>query len=199
MANIKQIKPYQFKALHVDILTPEAARYADQVQGRDIMREYMSLRKVAQERLRKLKIAGLTDIDAYTENVNRFPSKREIGSDSRLLYDAIADVTQFLSIKKSRVGGYHEIIESAETKFEKHYGAEGLQGLDWRTFGKMMEAIKTHANASAYYRGWKRAYRSALSAAKKRGMTAEQLNKAVSEGAMRIGPRGGLYPVRLQR
>lgn len=193
MANIKQIKPYQFKAKQVDVLTPEAARYADQVEGRDIMKEYTALRKVAQERLRKLKKAGLTDIEVYTENVNRFPSKKEIGSDSRLLYDAISEVTHFLSRKKSTVGGYRDYEAKALAKFKQHYSTEGLEGLSWRTFGKLMESISKSAKAMANYGNWRGAYRAVISAAKKRGLSIDELNAAVERGALKIGPKGGLY------
>ena len=192
MGNVKGIKAFQFKPEKVEVLTPEKARYLAEAEGRNIMQEYTRLRKVAQERLRKLSKAGLSDISVFTENVNRFPGKKEIGSDMRMLYDAIADVTQFLAVKKSTVGGYHEMTSSAISTFTRHYGSEGLTGLDWKSFGKMMGAIKSHAKSSAYYRGWKNAYRSALSAAKKRGMSAEQLNAAVAAGTIQIGVRGGL-------
>ena len=198
MANIKGIKAHQYKRKEFEVLTPEQARYAAQAEGRDILTEYTQMRKVAQERLRKLEKAGLSDTEVFRENVNRFPSRKEIGSDARLLYDAIADVTHFLAGKKTTVGGYHEIVDTASETFTRHYGAEGLTGLDWKTFGKMMGEIKSHSRSNAYYRGWKSAYRNALSAAKKRGMSAEELNKRVSEGTMRIGPRGGLHPIRMQ-
>lgn len=198
MASNKGIKAHQFKAMSFDVMTPEQARYAAQAEGRDILAEYARMRKVAQERLRKLDKAGLSDTEVYRENVNRFPSRKEIGADSRLLYDAIADVSHFLAGKKTTVGGYHEIVNRAEETFTKHYGTEGLTGLDWKSFGKMMGEIKSHSKAGAYYRGWKTAYRNALSAAKKRGMSAEELNRRVSEGSMRIGPRGGLHPIRMR-
>ena len=192
MANVKGIKARQYKPEKVEVLTPEKARYLAEAEGRNIMQEYTRLRKVAQERLRKLEKAGLSDTAVYSENVHRFPGKKEIGSDMRMLYDAIADVTQFLAAKKSTVGGYRAGAESAIEKFTRPDGSEGLTGMDWRTFGKMMGAIKSHARSSAYYRGWKNAYRSALSAAKKRGMSAEQLNAAVAAGTIQIGVRGGL-------
>lgn len=181
-----------FQAGKWEVLTPERARYLAEAEGQNIMQEYTRLRKVAQERLRKLSKGGLADTSVYTENVNRFPGKKEIGSDMRMLYDAIADVTQFLALKKSTVGGYHQVTGSAISTFTKHYGSEGLVGLDWKSFGKMMGAIKSHAKSSAYYRGWKNAYRSALSNARKRGMSAAELNAAVSSGAIQIGVRGGL-------
>ena len=181
-----------FKAGKWEVLTPERARYLAEAENWNAMQEYTRLRKVAQERLRKLSKGGLSDTSVYQENVNRFPGKKEIGSDMRMLYDALADVTQFLAMKKSTVGGYHDITASAITKFTKHYSKEGLVGLDWKSFGKMMGAIKSHARSSAYYRGWKNAYRSALSNARKRGMSAEELNAAVSAGAIQIGVRGGL-------
>ena len=199
MGNTKQIKAYQFRAKQFEVVTPEQARYSAEAGGRDIMAEYAQMRKVANERLRKLKKAGLTDTVEYRENVNRFPSRKEIGTDLRMLYDAVADVTHFLAGKKTTVGGYHESTEKAIAKFSRHYASEGLVGMDWKTFGKMMESIKSHARSNAYYRGWKNAYRSALSNARKRGMSAEELNKKVSEGLVKIGPRGGLKDVNGRR
>ena len=185
-------KPGQFQRKAYEVITPEKARYLAEAEARDMMREYLQMRHVANERLRKLEKAGLADTATYQDNINRFPLKREIGSDTRMLYDAIADVTQFLAGKKSTVGGYREITGSAIETFTRPYGAEGLTGMDWKTFGKMMGEIKGHARSKAYYRGWKNAYRAALSNAKKHGMSAAELNAAVAAGAIKIGVRGGL-------
>ena len=175
-----------------DVYTPEAARYKALAEGVDMMKEYQEMRKVAQERLRKLEKAGNMADAIYRDNINRFPRKSEIGSDARMLYDAIADISHFLAEKKSTVGGYKQIVASAVKTFTENYGSEGLTGMDWKTFGEMMKGIKSHAKSKAYYSGWKNAYRSALSNARKRGMTADDLNAAVAAGQIKIGVRGGL-------
>ena len=190
MANKGAIAPGKW-----EVLTPERARYLAEAEGRDIMQEYTRLRKVAQERLRKLKKAGFTDYEIWKDNINRFPSKKEIGSDFRLLYDAIADVSHFLALKRSTVGGQNTYFEKSQAKFSQHYNKEGLTGLDWKAFGSMMESIKKSAKSKERYAQWKTAYRAALSKAAKRGMSAEDLNRAISEGKMSIGAQGGLYHV----
>ena len=181
----------QFKRKEFDVYTPELAKYKAMSEGKDIMQEYLNMRKVAQERLRKLSISGFETNRLYSDNINRFPRKREI-TDAAMLYDAIADVSHFLAAKQSTVGGIHVAMSQAQQTFEAHYGAEGLQGLDWNTFGEMMRSIKSSAKSQAYYSGWRKAYRRALSRSKKLGMSAEELNKAVSEGAIKIDAGGRL-------
>lgn len=181
----------QFKKKEFDVYTPELAKYKAMSEGKDIMQEYLNMRKVAQERLRKLSIKGFESNRLYSDNINRFPRKREI-TDTAMLYDAIADISHFLAAKQSTVGGIHASISQAQKTFEAHYGAEGLQGLDWKTFGEMMRSIKSSANSIAYYNVWRKAYRRALSRSKKLGMTAEELNQAVSEGVIKIDAGGRL-------
>ena len=188
----KRIAKNQFAPKTYEVYTPEGARYAAEAEGVNIRKEYQSMRKVAETRLKRLKEGGLSDIDTYTRNVNRFPRLSEIGQDNRLLYDALSEVSHFLAERKSTVYGYRAIQESAIETFAGHYGSEGLVGLDWKAFGKMMEAIKGHANSAAYYRRWKSAYRAALSRAQKLGLSAEELNAKVSAGLIKIGVSGGL-------
>lgn len=182
----------QFARKMFDVYTPETARYKAMTEGADIMAEYLSMRKVAQERLRKLKKAGRESDAIYRDNTNRFPGKKEIGSDVRMLYDALSEVSHFLAEQKSTVGGLVSYESKALSKLTKHYASEGITGMSWKAFGKMMQSIRTHARGKAYYRTWKSAYRAALSNAKKAGLTESQLNEAVSRGEIKIGVRGGL-------
>lgn len=181
----------QFKRKEFDVYTPELAKYKAMSEGKDIMQEYLHMRKVAQERLRKLSLKDFGTNRIYTDNINRFPRKREI-TDAAMLYDAIADISHFLAAKQSTVGGIHTAMTQAQQTFEAHYGPEGLQGLDWKSFGEMMRSIKSSAKSKAYYSGWRNAYRRALSRSKKLGMSAEELNKAVSEGTIKIDAGGRL-------
>lgn len=181
----------QFKKKEFDVYTPELAKYKAMSEGKDIMQEYLDMRKVTQERLRKLSIAGFDTNRMYSDNINRFPRKREI-TDASMLYDAIADISHFLAAKQSTVGGIRASMSQAQQTFEAHYGAEGLQGLDWNTFGELMRSIKSNAKSQAYYGGWRKAYRRALSRSKKLGMSAEELNQAISEGVIKIDAGGRL-------
>ena len=195
MARSKQaerISAYRFQPKQYQVWTPEEARYSAEAEGRNIRREYQQMRRVAEKRIAALSRSGLADTEVYRANVNRFPRLTEIGSDTRLLYDALAEVSHFLAQKRSTVYGYREQEYTALEKFTGHYGDEGLVGLDWKAFGTLMGAIKSHAQSSAYYRRWKTAYRAALSRAEKLGMTAAQLNEKVAAGAIKIGVSGGL-------
>lgn len=188
----ERISKYRFQPKTYEVYTPEEARYRAEAEGRNIRKEYQQMRRVAEKRIAALAKSGLADTEIYKANVNRFPRLTEIGTDTRLLYDAMAEVSHFLSARKSTVYGYREQEESAMETFMEHYGSEGLVGLDWKSFGQMMGAIKSHAQSSAYYRRWKNAYRAAVSRAQKLGMTAQELNAKVSQGLIKIGVAGGL-------
>ena len=195
MARSKQaerIRKYRFAPKSYDVLTPEQARYDAETGGRNIRKEYQQLRRTAEKRIAALAKAGLADTEIYKANVNRFPRLTEIGTDTRLLYDAIAEVTHFLSLKKSTVYGYREWEEKSLATFQARHENEGLTDLSWKAFGTMMENIKGTAQTAAYYRRWKTAYRAALSRAEKLGLTMEQLNEKVSRGLIKIGAAGGL-------
>lgn len=188
----QRIAKYRFAPKSYDVLTPEQARYEAETEGRNIRKEYQQLRRTAEKRIAALAKSGLADTEIYKANVNRFPRLTELGTDTRLLYDAMAEVTHFLAQRKSTVYGYREQEEKALDTFRGHYGSEGIMGLDWKSFGQMMGAIKSHAQSTAYYRRWKNAYRAAVSRAAKLGLTPAQLNEKVASGAIKIGVSGGL-------
>lgn len=191
-----RISMYRFTPKTYTVYTPESARYEAETGGTDMFKAYASMRKVAQDRLYKLKKAGLADTSVYQENINRFPMIREIRTDKRLLYDAIAEVSRFLSAKKSTVIGYHEMEQNALETFKTRHSDENLNGLSWKAFGTMMQSIKSTAQSSSYYRRWKKAYRSAVSRAQQLGMSIEELNEKVSKGLIKIGAAGGLLDAR---
>lgn len=212
MARSKQaerISKYRFAPKTYEVYTPEKARYAAEAEGMDIRKQYQQMRRVAEKRLKRLSEAGLGDTEISMDNVNRFPRLTEIGTDSRLLYDAIAEVSHFLAQRKSTVYGYREMETSAlETFTERHQG-EGVTGLSWKAFGSLMESIKKPgiigrklddakkiAQSMAYYRRWRNAYRAAVSRAEKLGMTVDELNEKVSKGLIKIGAAGGLLDAR---
>lgn len=179
-----------FKRKAVEVYTPERALY-EMRSGVDIMAQYQVLRKRAEQRLRDLAAGGGQNLDVYRDYVNRFPRKSEIGKDARFLADAMAEVTRFLNLRESTIGGYREAVSEAEQTFQEHYGDE-LPSMDWNLFGEMMRAIKSHANATAYYRNWKKTYRELLSRADRAGLSQEELTEAIQNGEIRLGPKGGL-------
>lgn len=186
----------RFERKPVEVLSPERARYLDIQQGN--MRElYRTYRKRAEQRLRDMEAAGMSHLEAYTDNKNRFPTLKEIGSgqstNKQLLYDAMSEVTRFLNLRDSTPGSYHERLRQSEETFKRHYGEEfeGLT-LSQAALGELMESIRQSVRAQAYYRGWKKAYRKVLSNAQKAGFTGASLEKAIKGGAVRIGAGGGL-------
>lgn len=192
--NVDRLREYQYRPKTVDVLTPEQAAYLAK-QGVDIRAEYAVLRKRANQRLRDLAAAGFGKSDVYRDWVNRLPTLIEIGSgtgmDTSLLYDAIAEATRFLAMKRSTVGGYNEYLERTAHTFARHYGKE-LPEMEPELFGELMRSIKAHASAESYYRGWQTAYRKVLSNAKRAGLTQDQLIEAVQNGEISIGAKGGL-------
>lgn len=187
----ERIAKYRFQPKSYEVLTPEEVRYYSD-QGRNIRKEYQAMRRTAEKRLKALEKDGLADTSIYKENVNRFPRLTEIGKDSGLLYDAVAEVSHFLAMKKSTVYGYREWEEKSMEKFMGNYGSEGFTQLSWKAFGSLMEHIKGTAQTAAYYRRWKTAYRAAVSRAEKLGLSVEELNEKVSRGQIKIGAAGGL-------
>ena len=201
----ERISAYRFQPKQYQVWTPEEARYSAEPEGRNIRREYQQMRRVAEKRIAALSRSGLADTEIYQDNINRFPRLTEIGTDTRLLYDAIAEVSHFLAQKKSTVYGYREMESSALETFTERHEGEGVTGLSWKAFGTLMESIKKPgklgrklddakkiAQSMAYYRRWRTAYRAAVSRAEKLGLTVEELNEKVSKGLIKIGAAGGL-------
>lgn len=194
-----RIAKFQFTPKSYDVYTPEGARYAAEAEGVDIRKAYQSMRKVAEERLRKLGASDYKTTEIYKDNVNRFPRLTEIGKDNQLLYDAIAEVSHFLSLKKSTIYGYREYERKSLESITETYGSEGIKGLSWRAFGSMMESIKGSAQAMARYNRWKQAYRAALSRARKLEISREQLEKLVADEVIKIGASGGILNAKTGR
>lgn len=186
----------KFERKQVDVYTPELASWKASQPGFDVRREYAILRKRAEQRLRDLKAAGYSSSDIYRDWKNRFPTLKEIGSgagmDRQLLYDALSEVTRFLAMKRTTVGGYREVERKAEETFRRHYGDE-LPAMSQGLFGELMQSIKTGAVSEAYYRGWKGAYRKVLSNAGRAGLSEKQLVGLIKSGDIRLGPKGGLW------
>lgn len=189
----------------VPVYTPEMLAFQVFSEGRkleDVRSEYATLAKRARQRLADMeRRGGGVQYEALRNYKNRFPFMKEIGSggqiDKNLLFDALAEVTRFLNLKGSTIGGIHETETALQTTFQKHYGDE-LPEMDAALFGELMRSIKTSAQKEAYYEGWKKAYRGVLSRADKAGLSQKDLLKAVHGGQITIGPKGGLWDVQRQ-
>lgn len=188
-----------FQRASIKVTTPEEA-LSRMREGADVRADYARYRKIANERLRKMEKAGMTNLDVYRSNKNRFPTLIEIGSgsgmDKRLLADAMSEITRFLNYKATTPAGYRETLQKLQSKFESHYVGpntpDNLPPMPPELFGEMMRAIKDHANAEAYYRNWRKAYRTLLGNADRAGLSPEELTDAVKNGEIQIGVKGGL-------
>ncbi len=198
-------KDFEFKRGEYTVYTPEMARYLAEAEGFDVRREYMNMRKAAQDRLYKLKKRGFASFDIVASNVNRFPRIVEIGNDKQMLYDALAEVSRFLNLKQSTVGGMNETERKWREKFERHHTGEGLKpeeqmpDVNYHLFGEMMRAIKNHAMGKIYYNRWRDTYRKLAASADKHGWSPEELVHMIQNGEISIGPKGGLYDAETQR
>lgn len=195
-----------FKRKEVPIYTPEMLAFQVSAEGRnlaDVRREYATLAKRARQRLTDIeRRGGGAEYEIMRNYKNRFPMMAEIGSgkgiDKNLLFDALAEVTRFLNMKGSTIGGIRATEAQAQATFQRHYGGE-VPFMPQSLFGELMRSIKTEAGGKSYYRGWKKAYRAVLSNAEKAKLTPNQLLSAVKQGQIQIGPKGGLYDVQRQR
>lgn len=185
----------KFQRKNVVVLIPEQVQFFYN-QGRDIRGEYRVLRKIAEQRLRDMTSAGYGGLDVVRNYKNRFPTLNEIGTkgkeDVGLLSDAYAEVTRFLNLRTTTVGGYRSAEKQARETFSRHYGDE-LPEMPHGLFGEMMRAIKGAGDGKAYYGQWKKTYRALLSNADKSGLSLDDLEEAVKNGEISIGPKGGLY------
>ena len=167
--------------------------------GEDIRSEYRILRHRAEQRIRDLEKAGMGKFDVVRDYKNRFPTLTEIGAkgkeDKALLYDALSEVRQFLSMKSSTAGGIKEGLRQAQLTFEEHFGPgtrDNLPRMPHALFREMMRSIKDSANAQSYYKNWKKAYRAILSRADKIGLDLNDLAKAATKGEINIGVKCGI-------
>ena len=188
----------QFQRKRIEAQTPEYIANRAR-EGADIRSEYRVLRHRAEQRIRDLEKAGMGNYEVVRDYKNRFPTLTEIGTkgkeDKSLLYDALSEVRQFLSMKSSTPGGISAGIRQAQLTFEEHYGPgtrDNLPRMPWQLFGEMMRSIKDSANAQSYYQNWKKAYRSILSTADKKGLDLNDLAKAAKSGEINVGVKGGL-------
>lgn len=195
----------KFERREYQVYTPEMARYLAEAEGFDVRQEYKRMRNVAQDRLYKLAKKGFATYDIVASNVNRFPGLVEVGNDQQMLYDALAEVSRFLNLKQSTVGGMHETERAWKEKFESHYDRPDLEefervhNVNPALFGEVMRAIKSHANGKMYYSRWKETYRKVVASANKKGITEDDLLQLVRNEKISIGPKGGLYDAATQR
>lgn len=105
----------------------------------DAKKEYQRLRKIANERLRKLAKAGYTDTRVYKDYIGFFTPYSKIRS-TRMLAIQLSNVRHFLDLKTSTVGGQHTWENKVLQKLhENEYYFVTHDNL--KKFGEFMEYV----------------------------------------------------------
>ena len=127
--------------------TPRGWMYGD-VEPAAIKKEYQRLRKVANERLRKLKKAGYADSEIYMRFKSAFPAYTDIKTNTSLGIH-MADVRHFLGLKTSTVGGIHKLeAQTIQRMHESGYTFINKDNL--RAFGAFMDAVRAKYSGLIY-------------------------------------------------
>lgn len=104
-------------------------------------KEYQRLRKIANERLRKLAKAGYTDTQIYRDYIGLFTPYSKLKS-TRSLAIQLSNVRHFLDLQTSTVGGMHKLENKVlKTLHENNYYFVTRENL--RKFGQFMEYVRT--------------------------------------------------------
>ena len=127
--------------------TPRGWMFSD-VEPAVIKKEYQRLRKVANERLRKLKKAGYSDLETYKRFKSAFPAYSKIRTNSAMGIH-LADVRHFLGLQTSTVGGIHKV----ERKILKSLNESGYTFVNkdnLKAFGDFMDAVRAKYKGLIY-------------------------------------------------
>ena len=127
--------------------TPRGWMYGD-VEPADMKKEYQRLRKVANERLRKLKKAGYSNLETYKRFKSSFPEYSRIRTNNALGIH-LADVRHFLELQTSRVGAVHK-IERQILKSLHESGYTFVNKDNLKAFGDFMDAVRAKYNGLIY-------------------------------------------------
>lgn len=100
-------------------------------------KEYQRLRKIANERLRKLSKAGYSNTQIYRDYIGLFTPYSKLKS-VRSLAIHLADVRHFLDLQSSTVGGMHK-IENKTLKTLHDNGYYFVTKENLKKFGEFME------------------------------------------------------------
>lgn len=127
--------------------TPRGWMYGD-VEPSAFKQEYQRLRKVANERLRKLKKAGYGDSEIYRRFRTAFPAYSKVKTNTALGIH-LADVHHFLGLKTSTVGGIHQ-VESQTIQRLHESGYTFINKDNLRAFGAFMDAVRAKFSGLIY-------------------------------------------------
>lgn len=127
--------------------TPRGWMYGD-VEPDAMKKEYQRLRKVANERLRKLEKAGYADSGIYNRFKSKFPAYTNIKTNTALGIH-LADVRHFLGLKTSTVGGIHQ-VESQTIQRLHESGYMFINKGNLKAFGAFMDAVRSKYNGLIY-------------------------------------------------
>ena len=127
--------------------TPRGWMYGD-VEPDAIKKEYQRLRKVANERLRKLKNSGYSDSEIYRRFRTAFPEYSKIKTNTALGIH-LADVRHFLGLKTSSVGGMHKVENTIIQRLHES-GYMFINKGNLKAFGAFMDAVRSKYGGLIY-------------------------------------------------
>lgn len=127
--------------------TPRGWMQGD-VEPTDIKKEYQRLRKVANERLRKLKNSGYANSEIYRRFRSAFPAYSKVQTNTALGIH-LADARHFLDMKTSTVGGMHK-VESQTIQSLHKSGYTFINKDNLRAFGAFMDAVRAKYSGLIY-------------------------------------------------
>lgn len=113
-----------------------------------LKKEYQRLRKVANERLRKLKKAGYDNSEIYRRFRTAFPAYSKVKTNTALGIH-LADIRHFLGLKSSTVGGIHQMeAKTIQRLHESGYTFINKENL--KAFGAFMDAVRAKFSGLIY-------------------------------------------------
>ena len=127
--------------------TPRGWMYGD-VEPDAMKKEYQRLRKVANERLRKLKKAGYANLEIYKRFRTAFPAYSKVKTNTALGIH-LADARHFLDLKTSTVGVMHK-VESQTIQRLHESGYTFINKDNLGAFGAFMDAVRAKYSGLIY-------------------------------------------------
>lgn len=116
--------------------TPHGLNIKDQ---KDVRREYIRLRRVAEKRLRRLEEAGFSGMQIYKYNKNAFERSSEL-SDADLRF-RLSQLADFIMSPESTVTGVRKSQRRMINTLHKH-GYTGIDKSNIAEFGRFMDRYR---------------------------------------------------------
>lgn len=163
----------------------------------DLRREYAELRAIAVKRLERAKTEyGQTQF--YRDYVNTFPYTREIGlTDKKFLAESLADVSRFLQMQESTLGGFKQV--QAREAAQSGLTIGGMSPGEYRRFREYMKDVRNTKGLHGSYGKFRRGFRAMLDQVRSGQINLDQVMRDFKDNKITIGPEGGIYDASTQK